>query len=94
MATIRFRGFEWDEKKAAANARKHGVTFEEATSVFSDPLSLAQPDAKHRDRFVIVGMSRAARVLFVVYAERDADAFRIISARKPTSHERKAYEGE
>lgn len=94
MSTVRFGDFEWDSEKAAANVEKHRVTFEEATTVFSDPLSLTQADAKHSGRFVILGLSRAARTLFVVYAERDGQTLRLISARKATAHERKAYENE
>jgi len=91
---VRFGDFEWDARKAAANIRNHGITFQEATTIFSDPLSLTKPDARHPDRFIVLGVSRAARTLFVVYAERDGETFRIISARRATAHERKAYENE
>jgi uncharacterized DUF497 family protein len=87
--------FTWDPRKAASNLRKHSVTFEEATTVFDDEYALVQPDLTHEDRLLILGTSTRARLLFVVYIEREADdVVRIISARKATSHERKAYESE
>jgi len=87
--------FEWDEKKAKRNIRKHKVSFEEATTVFADPLSLTIPDPLHseeEDRFVTMGMSIKGRLLVVVHTER-GDAIRIISARLATPWERRAYEG-
>jgi uncharacterized DUF497 family protein len=85
--------FVWDLRKAAANVRKHSVTFEEAATVFDDEFALVQPDLTHADRLLILGTSARARLLFVVYVEFEAgDVFRIISARKATPHERKAYE--
>jgi uncharacterized protein len=87
--------FTWDPRKAALNVRKHAVTFEEAATVFDDTYALVQPDVNHRDRLLILGESSRARVLFVVYIEVEADdVIRIISARKATTHERKAYENE
>ncbi len=87
--------FTWDPRKAASNLRKHSVAFEEATTVFDDEHALVQPDLVHADRLLILGTSTRARVLFVVYVEREAeDVVRIISARKATPHERKAYESE
>jgi uncharacterized DUF497 family protein len=87
--------FTWDPRKAASNLRKHSVTFEEASTVFDDEHALVQPDLTHEDRLLILGTSIPARLLFVVYVEREADdTVRIISARKATPHERKAYEGE
>jgi uncharacterized DUF497 family protein len=87
--------FTWDPRKAASNLRKHSVSFEEATTVFDDEHALVQRDLTHEDRLLILGMSARARVLFVVYVETEADdVVRIISARKATPHERKAYEGE
>jgi uncharacterized DUF497 family protein len=87
--------FSWDARKAAVNVRKHRVTFEEATTVFDDTHALVQPDAAHDDRLLVLGMSSRARVLFVVYVEfEDSEVIRIISARRATNHERKAYEGE
>lgn len=87
--------FTWDPEKATSNKRKHGITFEEAATVFDDPLALIQPDKAHIDRLVILGESLRARMLFVVYIELEgAETFRIISARKATKHERKAYENQ
>ncbi len=87
--------FTWDPRKAASNVRKHSVTFEEASTVFDDEHALVQPDLTHADRLLILGASTRARVLFVVYVEQEADDLvRIISARKATPHERKAYENE
>jgi uncharacterized protein len=87
--------FTWDARKAASNIWKHRVTFEEAASVFDDERALVQPDLVHADRLTILGMSSRASVLFVVYVEFETDdVVRIISARKATKHERKAYESE
>ncbi len=84
--------FEWDDAKAAANAQKHGVTFEEARTVFRDPLAIELVDDREEygeDRFILIGMS-AARVLVVVYTTRN-DRNRIISARKAEPNERRVY---
>jgi uncharacterized DUF497 family protein len=86
--------FEWDDKKAAANLRKHGVGFDEAAEVFHDPYALVDRDAEHsgdEERFFVIGYS-AARLLFVVFAERSGDVIRIISGRQPTRAETEAYE--
>jgi uncharacterized DUF497 family protein len=86
--------FEWDDEKAQANLEKHGVSFGEATEVFYDPNVLEGEDEEHSDdeyRFFIIGYS-INRLLFVVFAERHDEVIRIISARKPTSTERKLYE--
>lgn len=86
--------FEWNEKKALRNARKHGVTFDEAVTVFSDPLSVTIPDPEHsedEERFVDIGSSDNGRVLVVVYTERYG-RIRIISGRKATVAERRRYE--
>jgi uncharacterized DUF497 family protein len=92
VATFRFGDFEWDAEKAVANLRKHGVSFEEASEAFDDPHALDQPDTRHADRFVLIGCSHRARLLFVVYCEAVGAVIRIISARRPTRHERQAYE--
>jgi hypothetical protein len=84
--------FTWDPKKAAANARKHGVTFAEAVMVFADPLALIEPDARHEDRMVMLGLSQLRRALFVVYAKLDDEVTRLIGARRATAHERRRYE--
>ncbi len=73
--------FEWDKKKAASNLRKHGVSFEEAATAFGDRLSLTVPDPDHsrgEERFVLIGLSAAGRLLVVAHTER-LDTIRIIS---------------
>ena len=70
MATVGFGDFEWDEDKARSNLEKHGVSFEEASSVFLDPYFLATDDPTADDRFIALGFSRLARLLFVVHLER------------------------
>jgi uncharacterized DUF497 family protein len=86
--------FEWDDDKAASNKKKHGVTFEEAASVFADPLAAIFDDEIHsaeEQREIIVGHSSKARLILVCFTER-ADAIRIISARRATKKERDDYE--
>ena len=89
-----FGDFEWNAAKAASNVRKHRVSFVEATEVFDDLHALDQPSVTVAERFVIVGHSSRARLLFGVYAERRGVSVRIISARRASRHERKAYEEE
>ena len=87
-------GLTWDARKAAANLRKHGVSFAEASSVFLDPLSATGDDPDHsidQRRFVTFGLSSAGRLLVVAHAEQD-EAIRIISARKATRAEKELYE--
>lgn len=86
--------FEWDEAKANANLRKHGVSFEEAKTVFTDPLSLTKPDPLHsedEERYVDIGRSVEGRLLVVIYTERRS-AIRLISCRTATQVERRSYE--
>ena len=86
--------FEWDDNKAKSNAAKHGVSFEEASTVFGDPLSLTISDPAHsqaEDRFIILGHSHKQRLLVVVHTDR-GDSIRLISARRASKHERKSYE--
>ena len=86
--------FEWDDDKAALNVRKHGVSFDDAASVFLDSLAYTFADPDHSVgelRMVTFGFSQAGRLLAVVHAERGR-AIRIISARAVTRHERKIYE--
>ena len=86
--------FEWDDAKADANERKHGVTFPEAMTIFGDPLSITGYDPKHaddEDRFLTMGVSVGGRLLVVLHTDRD-DSIRIISARVATRHERKDYD--
>jgi uncharacterized DUF497 family protein len=86
--------FTWDPRKAASNLRKHGVSFQEASTAFDDELGAYYPDTVHADRFVLIGYSRRQRLLYVVYAEVQQDAIRIISARRATSHEKTHYEND
>jgi uncharacterized DUF497 family protein len=86
--------FEWDPKKATANRRKHGVTFEEASSALRDVFSATAHDPDHSDdeeRFVTFGVSSQGRLLTVSHTDRD-NAIRIISARLATNAERQIYE--
>lgn len=86
--------FEWDPVKARKNFDKHGVTFEEASSVFHDLLAVTGADPDHsevEERMVTFGVSSWGRLLVVSHTER-ADAIRIISARVTTQHERRIYE--
>jgi uncharacterized protein len=86
--------FSWDERKAASNLKKHGVSFIEAATVFADPLALAIDDLLEPERMFLLGMSNRQRLLLVVHAELDESTIRIISARRATSHERRRYEEE
>jgi hypothetical protein len=86
--------FDWDEAKAAANVTKHGVSFEEAATVFGDRLATTLLDPDHSDkeeRWLTTGRSDQGRVLIVWHTNRD-DAVRIIGARLVTASERRAYE--
>ena len=86
--------FEWDPRKAAANVAKHGVSFEEAESAFSDPLALITDDPRHSTserREALIGISERSRLVVVMFTER-GDAVRIISARQATRQERIDYE--
>lgn len=86
--------FEWDGKKAATNLAKHGVSFEEAKTVFDDPLYIDFYDPDHAEaeaRYLIVGVSSQRRLLIVSYTER-GDSIRLISARTVTQRERQVYE--
>jgi hypothetical protein len=86
--------FVWDARKAAANLKKHGISFDEASSAFDDRLGAYYPDTLHEDRFILIGYSRQRRLLYVVHAEIEVDAIRIISARKATKHEKARYEND
>ena len=88
--------FEWDPEKAESNARKHGVTFDEASTVFGDPLGLLMPDPDHslnEERYLVLGMSNRQRLLVVAFAERPPRT-RLISARRATPREWRRYEKE
>jgi uncharacterized DUF497 family protein len=85
--------FDWDPHKAVSNRRKHGVSFEDARTVFDDPLALFIADWEHDEpRIIAIGTARSARILFVVSVELEDDVIRIISARRATKSERKQYE--
>ena len=86
--------FTWDARKAAANLKKHGVSFDEAATAFDDPMGAYYPDTLHADRFILIGHSQRHRILFVVHAEVRRDVIRIISARTATSHEKTHYEND
>ena len=92
MTTLRF---EWEPRKATANVKKHGITFEEAKSVFYDDHAKLLDDPDHSDeeeRFVLLGLSHTLRVLLVCHCYRsEGNIIRIISARKATSKESKDY---
>ena len=86
--------FEWEAAKAAGNVRKHRVSFEEAASVFSDPLSLTISDPIHSERehrLILLGRSNIDRLIVVAHVER-GDSIRLISARTASRKERKTYE--
>ena len=86
--------FEWDEKKAKSNRKKHGIGFDEAATVFLDPFSITIPDHDHsaeEQRYIDIGSSEKGRVLVVVYTDRGMN-IRIISCRRATHSERLYYE--
>jgi len=86
--------FEWDADKAARNIAKHGVSFQEAATVFGDPLSMTYYDPDHsedEDRYLTFGHSNSGQLLIVSHTDRE-DRIRIISARRMTRRERKSYE--
>jgi len=86
--------FEWDDEKAIRNLEKHDTGFEEGTTIFNDPLIETMPDPDHskeEERYVSIGISVQGRLLVVVHTERE-ERIRLISCRKATSAERRAYE--
>jgi uncharacterized DUF497 family protein len=86
--------FEWDPEKASLNEVKHGVSFEEAISVFGDPLATTVPDPDHsesEERFLTTGLSTQQRVL-IVWHTNQSEITRIIGVREATTHERRTYE--
>ncbi len=88
--------FEWDEEKLKENLRKHGVSFDEAKTVFNDPLAMTIGDPDHsarEDRYIDMGMSSRGRILMVWYTERGLN-IRIIGSRKATRGQRRQYEKE
>jgi uncharacterized DUF497 family protein len=90
-------GFEWDDAKADANLRKHGVSFREAMTVFNEGDAPINGDVLHsleEDRFIIVGTSEQDRLLTVAFTHRDEETVRIISARRSNRREQQLYERE
>ncbi|MGB5960495.1 MAG: BrnT family toxin [Coleofasciculaceae cyanobacterium] len=86
--------FEWNQNKAELNFEKHDISFQEAATVFNDPLSFTFPDPDHslrESRYVIIGISRLGQLLVVAHTER-GEKIRIISARKATKQEKRFYE--
>ncbi len=86
--------FEWDPKKAEANLERHKIAFEEAATAFADPLSITIPDPDHsirESRFILIGRTFAGQTVLIAHTER-RDQIRIISARRATRREVKAYE--
>jgi uncharacterized DUF497 family protein len=86
--------FEWDAAKARQNLEKHGVGFEEATTIFSDPLSrtISDPDhSEEEERFILLGLSQRGRLLVVAYTER-GDRIRLITARLASKREKRQHE--
>jgi uncharacterized protein len=91
-----YLSFEWDEAKSASNIKKHGVSFDEAKSVFTDQFARLISDPDHseiEDRFILLGTSIHSRLLVVCHCIRSNDSIRIISARKADKQEREIYEG-
>ncbi len=89
--------FEWNAARSRANLKKHGISFDEARSVFYDDYARQFYDEEHfdvEDRFILLGMSNQSRIVIVCHCERSSgEVIRIISARKATSKERNFYEG-
>ena len=86
--------FDWDDAKAESNKKKHGVSFAEAATAFSDPHAIEFLDGKNADdeeRWILVGFSVKTQVLLVVFVEREEEAIRIVSARKAVKEEINQY---
>jgi uncharacterized DUF497 family protein len=87
--------FSWDPRKARSNERKHGISFEEATTVFLDEHALLLDDPDHssdEERFLLLGLSSFMRLLVVCHCIRQGDTVRLINARKATKRERRQYQ--
>jgi uncharacterized DUF497 family protein len=95
MVNMNWLSFEWDLQKNTSNRRKHGISFEEAQTVFADEYALFMSDPDHsieEDRFILLGLSANLRILVVCHCYRESDdVIRIISARKATRSEQKQY---
>lgn len=88
--------FDWDDNKNVLNQKKHGISFDEAKTVFADELGRLILDPDHsvgEERFILMGVSAYSRLLVVCHCERDEDTIRIISARKADKSEKQQYEG-
>lgn len=86
--------FDWDDNKAESNKKKHGVSFAEAATAFSDPNAIEFLDAKNsekEERWILVGLSARSHVLLVVFVEREEKLIRIVSARKAVKEEMNQY---
>lgn len=86
--------FEWNSQKADINCKKHGVSFDEASTVFGDYLSFTYPDSGHsilEERYIIIGLSNKNRILVISHTQR-GESIRIISARQATKREKDFYE--
>lgn len=87
--------FEWDAAKAQRNIRKHGVSFEEAATVFLDPFAMTFNDPDHsadERRYITIGVSSRQRLLLVAHGDKDESTIRLISAREATRREKNAYQ--
>ena len=87
------RHFEWDDEKARTNLQKHGIGFDEASTIFDDPLFITALDDEHsiyEERYITIGLSSKQRILMAAHTERNEN-IRIISARKATKNEEKFY---
>ena len=94
-AILKYMKFQWGPNKAVINLRKHNVSFEEAVTVFKDPLALIFSDENHSEdehREIIIGISTLSRLLLVCFVERHEDTIRLITARPATHQEKKDYE--
>jgi uncharacterized DUF497 family protein len=95
MVNMKWLSFEWDSQKSTSNRRKHGISFEEAQTVFADENALLIDDPDHsqdEDRFILLGLSARLRILVVCHCYREHDdVIRIISARKATRSEQIQY---
>jgi uncharacterized DUF497 family protein len=93
MVSVGVLTFEWDDEKASSNLLKHGVSFFEALTVFGDPMGIYKRDPRHaldEDRILLIGFSKAQRIITVVHVERGV-RLRLISARSATPRERRDY---
>ena len=85
--------FEWDEEKNRLNIKKHGISFQDAVYIFSDPFALSIPDnySENEERWILLGKNSSETLTIVVHTFRSGDITRLISARKATKHEQSGY---